>query len=197
MAYTRAPWGTRVEIAVGLADAPTPFDSVLVPGGFVTDGVGLGHAVFGVVGSPEEHATATSFAEDGLGMVLSDYLDMGSGEDRFRANFYHCNARHHTLALVFLGGPTSASKLRHLMLETVSIDNVGMAFDRAVVAGVPVPHGLGKHPNDRMFSFYSVTPAGFQVEFGAGGAIVDDSWPVVRIDRGSVWGHQPFTPATT
>jgi len=197
MAYTHAPWGTRVEIAVDLADAPTPFDSDLVPGGFVTDGVGLGHAVFFIAGGPEEHARATRFAEDGLGMVLSDYLDMGSGEDRFRANFYHCNARHHTLARGFLQTPISTAKLHHLMFETVSIDNVGMAFDRAVAAGVPIPSGLGKHPNDRMFSFCSVTPAGFQVEFGTGGAVVDDFWPVVQIDRVSVWGHQPFTPATT
>jgi len=197
MAYTHAPWGTRVEIAMGLADAPTPFESVLVPGGFVTDGVGLGHAVFFIAGDPEEHAEATRFVEDGLGMVLSDYLDMGAGEDRFRANFYHCNARHHTLALGFVEAPTSTAKLHHLMVETVSVDNVGMAFDRAVAAGVPIPSGLGKHPNDRMFSFYSRTPAGFEVEFGTGGAVVDDSWPVVQIDRVSVWGHQPFTPTTT
>ena len=146
---------------------------------------------------PDDHARAARFAEDGLGMVLSDYVELGTGEHLFRANFYHCNARHHTLALGFLQAPLSPAKLHHLMLETVSTDNVGAAFDRAVAAGVPIPSGLGKHPNDRMFSFYSVTPAGFQVEFGTGGAMIDDSWPVVRYDRVSAWGHQPFTPAVT
>jgi hypothetical protein len=184
-----------VEIAVGLAEAPTPFESALVPGGFVTDGVGLRHAVFFIAGGADEHARPTHLAEDGLGMVLSDFVDIGTGDNRFRANFYHCNARHHSLALGFVQETPSPANLHHLMLETVSIDNVGAAFDRAVAAGIPIPMGLGKHPNDRMFSFYSATPAGFQLKFGTGGAIVDDSWAVVRYNRVSSWGHQPYTPA--
>jgi len=197
LAYTQAPWGTRVELAVGLADASTPFASELMPGGFVTEGLGLGHTVFFIAGGPEEHARAAAFAEDALGMVLSDFYETGEGEDKFRANFYHCNGRHHTLALGFLAESPSPAKLHHVMLETVNADNVGCAFDRAVAAGVPIPNGLGKHLNDRMFGFYSMTPAGFQMELGTGGVIVDDSWPVVRYGRASGWGHQPFTPATT
>ena len=54
------------------------------------------------------------------------------------------------------------------MLETVSQDNVGLAFDRAFKAGLPIANALGKHDNDKMFSFYVVTPAGFQLEFGHG-----------------------------
>ena len=34
---------------------------------------------------------------------------------------------------------------------------------------------LGRHPNDRMFSFYAKTPSGFQFEFGWGGREVDDA----------------------
>jgi hypothetical protein len=41
---------------------------------------------------PDDHARAARFAEDGLGMVLSDYVELGTGEHLFRANFYHCNA---------------------------------------------------------------------------------------------------------
>ena len=197
LAYTQAPWGTRVELAVGLADASTPFASELMPGGFVTEGLGLGHTVFFIAGGPEEHAQAAAFAEEALGMVLSDFYETGEGEDKFRANFYHCNGRHHTLALGFLAESPSPAKLHHVMLETVNADNVGCAFDRAVAAGIRIPNGLGKHLNDRMFGFYSVTPAGFQMELGTGGVIVDDSWPVVRYGRASGWGHQPFTPMTT
>jgi 2,3-dihydroxybiphenyl 1,2-dioxygenase len=197
LAYTQAPWGTRVELAVGLADASTPFASELMPGGFVTEGLGLGHTVFFIAGGPEEHAQAAAFAEEALGMVLSDFYETGEGEDKFRANFYHCNGRHHTLALGFLAESPSPAKLHHVMLETVNADNVGCAFDRAVAAGIRIPNGLGKHLNDRMFGFYSVTPAGFQMELGTGGVIVDDSWPVVRYGRASGWGHQPFTPVTT
>ena len=51
-------------------------------------------------------------------------------------------------------------KLHHVMVETVSQDNVGAAFDRAWKAGLPIANALGKHDNDKMFSFYVVTPAG-------------------------------------
>jgi 2,3-dihydroxybiphenyl 1,2-dioxygenase len=197
LVHTVAPWGTRIEIALGIAEGSMPFASSLMPGGFVTEGVGVGHAVFFVGGGPDEHARAADFAERALGMVLSDFLEMGEDGEKVRVNFYHCNGRHHTLALGFVSTTATPAKLHHLMLETVSADNVGAAFDRAIAAGVPIPSGLGKHPNDRMFSFYSVTPAGFQIELGTGGVIVDDSWPVVRYDRISSWGHQPFTPALT
>ena len=46
LARTTAPWGVDVEIVLGLEDAPTPFASPLVPGGFLTEGVGFGHVVF-------------------------------------------------------------------------------------------------------------------------------------------------------
>ena len=40
------PWGVPVEIVHGLATAREPFDSPLVPGGFLTKGQGFGHVVF-------------------------------------------------------------------------------------------------------------------------------------------------------
>ena len=43
LAHTEAPWGVRVELVQGLQNAATPFASPLVPGGFYTRGVGLGH----------------------------------------------------------------------------------------------------------------------------------------------------------
>jgi hypothetical protein len=79
------------------------------------------------------------------------------------------------------------------MLETVSQDNVGLAFDRAFKAGLPIANALGKHENDKMFSFYVVTPAGFQLEFGYGARTIDEPWTENRrYDRISEWGHQPL-----
>ena len=46
LATTLAPWGVPVEIVTGLEAATTPFDSPLMPGGFLTEGVGFGHVVF-------------------------------------------------------------------------------------------------------------------------------------------------------
>jgi hypothetical protein len=79
------------------------------------------------------------------------------------------------------------------MVETVSQDNVGAAFDRAWSAGLPIANALGKHDNDKMFSFYVVTPAGFQLEFGYGARMIDEPWTGDRrYDRISEWGHQPI-----
>ena len=44
-----------------------------------------------------------------------------------------------------------------------------------------------------MFSFYVVTPAGFQLEFGYGARTIDEPWTDNRrYDRISEWGHQPL-----
>ena len=76
------------------------------------------------------------------------------------------------------------------MLEAASVDEVGMAFDRALRAGVRIQQTLGRHPNDRMFSFYAETPSGFQFEFGWGGRLVDDrDWSPGQYDHISEWGH--------
>ena len=63
MVRTKAPWGVDVEVVLGLVDAAEPFASALVPGGFLTDGVGFGHVVFattaGFVLLPPPHRPAT------------------------------------------------------------------------------------------------------------------------------------------
>ena len=93
---TIAPWGVPVEIVVGLADSSTPFSSTLVPGGFLTEGVGFGHAVFATQDFDESHR----FVTEGLGLGQSDWIEteLAPGIE-LEVRFYHCNARHHTLAL--------------------------------------------------------------------------------------------------
>jgi hypothetical protein len=111
---------------------------------------------------------------------------------RISSHGHHCNPRHHSLALG--AAPIELpQKLHHVMVETVSQDNVGAAFDRAWNAGLPIANAIGKHDNDKMFSFYVVTPAGFQLEFGYGSRTIDDPWTDNRrYDRISEWGHQPI-----
>ncbi len=191
LAWCTAPWGTRIEIALGLQQASAPFASPLVPNGFLTRDVGFGHVVFG---APDLDA-ADRFATKGLGMAQSDWLEMDTGGFTLNVRFYHCNARHHTLAIA--GVPFDLpTKLHHLMLEANAVDDVGNAFDRAFNAKLPIANGLGKHPNDQMFSFYVVTPAGFQLEFGTGARTITEPWTDNRCyDRISGWGHQPVVYA--
>lgn len=192
LARTTAPWGMTVEVVTGLEDASTPWASALVPGGFLTDGVGLGHLV---VATPA-FEDADRFLVDGLGFRQSDWLQMEIAAGiELEAHFYHCNARHHTVAVA--RAPFELpQKLHHVMFETKERDDVGAAFDRAWATDLPIPNGLGRHDNDGMFSFYVASPAGFQVEVGHGARTVTDDWDDNRrYDRISAWGHQPLRGA--
>jgi 2,3-dihydroxybiphenyl 1,2-dioxygenase len=189
LARTGTPWGIPVEIVVGLENAPTPFTSRLVPGGFLTEGVGFGHAVFATTAFDESHR----FLVEGLGLGQSDWLEMEIAAGiELEVRFYHCNERHHTVALA--KAPFDLpQKLHHVMFETNERDDVGAAFDRAWATDLPIPNGLGRHDNDGMFSFYVASPAGFQVEVGHGAKVVGDDWDGNhRYDRISAWGHQPL-----
>src|SRR5947209_87321 len=189
LAYVDAPWGIRVEVAHGLADADQPFGSPLVAGGFVTEDEGFGHVVFATTAFDESHR----FVTEGLGLSQTDWVEteIASGIE-LEIRFYHCNPRHHSLALA--RAPFDLpQRLHHFMVEVADRDDVGYAFDRAWDAGSVIASGLGHHPNDQMFSFYVASPAGFQVEVGHGGRLVTEGWDENRrYDRISDWGHQPL-----
>ena len=100
--------------------------------------------------------------------------------------FLRCNGRHHSLAIA----ESDTGGLVHFMLEAQTLDDVGLALDAAYRGGFKVMRALGRHTNDQMVSFYSRTPAGFDVEFGQGAIEVDEAtWRVSRHDRPSSWGH--------
>jgi biphenyl-2,3-diol 1,2-dioxygenase len=191
MMKTISPWGVPVEVVHGLAAGATTFQSDLMPGGFKTAGMGFGHSVF-MVGDAE---AAHRFVVDGLGMRQTDWLDLAVAPGVVvSGRFYHGNPRHHTLALICPPGPPPPKKMHHFMVETNRTDDVGAAFDRAFAAGHEIPNGLGKHDNDKMFSFYTMTPAGFQIEVGYGAREVGPDWNENRAyDSISQWGHQPVT----
>ena len=185
---TSAPWGVDVEVVLALDEASTPFESAHVPGGFLTEGVGFGHAVFATTAFDASHA----FLVDGLGLAQSDWLEMEIAAGiELEVRFYHCNERHHSIALA--KAPFDMpQKLHHMMFETNERDDVGAAFDRVWATDLAIANGLGRHDNDGMFSFYVVSPAGFQVEVGHGARVVTDPWTDNRrYDRISRWGHQP------
>jgi 2,3-dihydroxybiphenyl 1,2-dioxygenase len=183
-----APWGSAVELALGLQRRAGPPSMPLMPGGFLTASQGFGHVVIATTAFDE----STGFVTAGLGMARTDWLEMEIGPGiELEVHFFHCNARHHSLALA--RAPFELpQKLHHLMFETVDRDDVGRAFDRAFAAGLPLPNGLGRHDNDGMFSFYVASPAGFQVEVGHGARTIEEPWTDDRrYERISAWGHQP------
>ena len=118
--HTVAPWGLRVELVHGLADAGEPFDSPTMRGGFLTDGLGFGHAVFATSAFEASHR----FLVDALGMEQSDWIEREIAEGLgLVVRFYHCNQRHHWIALA--SSPSeSRQRLNHLMFETIDRDDV-------------------------------------------------------------------------
>jgi 2,3-dihydroxybiphenyl 1,2-dioxygenase len=180
------PDGLPVEIYYGATlRTETPFASPAGVAGFVTGGQGLGHVVL----STSDIAAARHFYQDLLGFRLSDTIRMRTGANAsFEMEFYHCNPRHHTLALLPVPTP---KRLHHFMLQVPTLDAVGFALERAQKAGTPIAQTLGRHTNDQMVSFYARTPSGFEVEFGFGALEVDDAtWRVTRHDKPSSWGHK-------
>jgi 2,3-dihydroxybiphenyl 1,2-dioxygenase len=186
------PWGVPLELVHGQADANTPFASASYPDGLVTKGQGFGHFVF-IVGTAEDYEASRRFAIDGLGLKLTDWLRMPiGGEAEMHVSFFHCNPRHHSLAIGFVPMPAVPKRLHHINFEVTQVAAVGMAYERALRASTPLANTLGQHANDGMVSFYSLSPGGWAVEIGATGRIVTEDWADVReYDRISDWGHQP------
>jgi 3,4-dihydroxy-9,10-secoandrosta-1,3,5(10)-triene-9,17-dione 4,5-dioxygenase len=164
---------------------------------FVTGDMGLGHVVLPV---PPGSTAAFDFYTEVLGFRLRDSMRMPAeffggqpGDPPVWFRFLGCNARHHSLALAPVPAPAG---IVHLMVETASLDDVGLALDRCARRGAHVSGTLGRHANDLMVSFYVRTPGGFDVEYGTDGLQVDDaSWITRETTAVSLWGHNFAGPA--
>ena len=180
----RDPAGNPLELYYGPSKAYLPFSSELIRSGFVAENLGLGHAVL----RAQSKAESMAFFIDVLGLRLSDEIICEIYGYPVDIAFLHTNARHHSLAL----GENQPKRIHHLMLEVGHIDDVGACYDRTIRAGLKVVQTLGRHPNDRMVSFYAMTPSGFQFEMGTGGRVVDvERWTPTTYDHISDWGHHP------
>lgn len=178
------PDGLQVELYYGATErSEIPFTSPAGVSGFITGEQGFGHFVL----YTKHEDTKIQFYTDGLGFRLSDTILMGG---KLRLTFLHCNPRHHTVALA--AAPID-KYINHFMVQANSLDDVGFANDRALNLDIPISMGLGCHTNDRMVSFYTKTPSGFDVEFGFGARTVDENWSVAHHDTGSAWGHKRVT----
>ncbi len=173
------PGGNPIELYYGPLLDHAPADTPAVSG-FVTGDMGMGHVIL----SAEDSDAAYDFYTRVLGFVERNTMAHG------RVVFMGCNPRHHTLGITRQKGP---GRLLHLMLEVATLDDVGLALDRAHRLEVPMMHTLGKHTNDRMVSFYVYSPENYAIEFGYDGLRVETPVPTYEITAGAFWGHR-FTP---
>jgi 2,3-dihydroxyethylbenzene 1,2-dioxygenase len=100
--------------------------------------------------------------------------------------FVHCNERDHTFAF----GLPCQGHINHLMLEVDNMDDVFMTYELITRSQYPIAITPGKHANDQMFSFYCVSPSGFQIEIGWGGRPATHQ---SEYYTGDTYGHQ-FQP---
>ncbi len=155
--------------------------------------MGFGHAVLSAPNLDETH----DFYSKLLGLGETDYMHFRFSEDPadpgLGLHFLHAqNPRHHSLALYQGESPGNCV---HLMVEVMNSDEVGCCLDRVLANEVPVTSTLGRHSNDRMLSFYMLTPGGFQMEFGCEGLKMDwTNHTPTRTVPPSIWGHKFQTP---
>jgi 2,3-dihydroxybiphenyl 1,2-dioxygenase len=189
-AWFADPEGNRIELCHGLRDATEPFQSELMPAGFKTGALGMGHYVL----ITDDRLTLARFYTETLGMRLSDTATDREPIGEVSVSFLRATPRHHTVGFAQAPIPFPR-RLHHIMIEANDLDDVGASYERALAAGAPIANHLGRHLNDRMFSYYVVSPLGFFIEVGQGGLEVDEAtWRVEHVDRFHSWGHRPGLP---
>lgn len=189
IAVCKDPSGNGVELHWGRVVDYQPFTSPVGVSGFVTGDMGLGHVVL-----PAHNLDETlGFYKGLLGFSDTDYIRVPLSPEpdgpAAQVHFLHCNNnRHHSVALTDMPQPAGAV---HVMVEALTLDDVGYALDRIKASGTHLSASLGRHTNDRMLSFYVRTPNGFDIEFGTGGWQVDWSTYVATTSlKDSAWGHE-------
>lgn len=180
------PDGNVVELVTGLAPADRAFASEAFPDGFCTGDEGFGHLALVTHQVP----AMERFYVDVLGFGVTERLATRVGPLDVAGVFLHCNRRHHTLALFDL---PLAKRLHHFMLQAPGVRDIGVAHERALALKVPMSLGLGQHPApESTFSFYGLTPSGFDFEIGAGSQPIEPArWEVRHTQQASAWGHKP------
>ncbi len=173
-------WGRKLDYVPLVSPAGV---NRFVTGDEYTGDMGFGHAV---LPAPETDATR-DFYTDLVGFAVCDTLHLEALQSR--VIFMHAdNPRQHSLALYSDGHPAGVV---HIMVEVETLDEVGLALDRAKQAGHHIVSSLGRHVNDNMCSFYVMAPGGIAVEYGYDGLLVD--WerhtPTVSTE-GDLWGHE-------
>lgn len=180
------PSGNRHELSYGYTGGESPFVSPVGVAGFKTGAQGMGHTVLPTL----NFDASLAFFRDVLGFGLSDVFNFQPGPDApvIRIYFLHAGAgRHHSLALAEMPSPSGCV---HIMVEVNEKDDVDRGEVRREKAGAKLMATLGQHENDKMTSFYMLTPSNFALEYGWGGISVEPGvWETTYTKQVSIWGH--------
>jgi len=189
LAAASDPAGNSFEIFHGANEASETFLSPAGVSKFVTGELGMGHVVYGTLAFDETRA----FYGDIMGFGESDIpeIEVGPpGTPKMGTCFMHAaTGRHHSVALLQMPEPPTGCV--HIMVEAGELADVEAGYERMKEAQVPESASLGKHTNDQVTSFYMQSPAGFDVEFGWGGLVLDpETWETTAHIKMDEWGHE-------
>ena len=180
------PSGNRHELRFGVTGKTSPFKSPIGVKGFKTGWQGAGHTVLPSL----QFDASLKFFRDVLGFGLSDVFNFKPAPEApaMRIYFLHAHSgRHHSLALAEMPNPAGCV---HMMVEVNDKADVDAAELRREKHGVKLMATMGQHENDKMTSFYMMTPGNFALEYGWGGISVDpQTWEATETQRVSIWGH--------
>ncbi len=183
--FTCPHTGVRMELTVGNEVVFNPrFMPTRALTGFKTADLGLGHVVLYVT---SDIKAVADFYVRTLGFGISDWVVSPEGVPL--AVFLHCNARHHSMALIFY--PPAPRKIQHVFFETNSLDDIGTTYDLCQQREIAAT-GIGRHPNDQSVSFYFRNPSRWFIEYGWDLRTVDPQNLTVEsyvLRPGMSWGH--------
>lgn len=180
------PSGNPLELYWGHVVAGTPFVSPVGTSHFITGEGGMGHVV---LPAPKLKDTRAFYLKH-LGFGDSDEMRIPIEGGSLGLHFMHAaGPRHHTVAVGEFPHPAG---LIHVMIEAPTLDDVGLALDRVLKAGIHLSSTLGRHTNDKMVSFYVRSPSGFDVEYGCGGLLTPDwsAFTPTITQKEDLWGHK-------
>ncbi len=177
--YFNDPQGNRIELVYSPMKDTEHFKPSRPISGFKTGALGMGHIVLYV----KDFDKVVPFYKNLLGFKISDYSNTP-----ISLCFFHVNGRHHSMALF----GSNKQGFHHFMVEYNNLDDVGQGYDLLQYKDNAIAYTMGRHTNDYMTSFYSITPSGFFVENGWGGRIIDpNTWqPIETFEGPSFWGHE-------
>jgi 2,3-dihydroxybiphenyl 1,2-dioxygenase len=179
------PEGLRIEI-VDRTASHSAYEPPRHGCTYKTGALGVGHFTF----QTADLDRFERYYVDALGLDVTDYNDLLlMAGVRVRVGFYRANPRHHSVGCASLGVPTQ-QRMNHFFLELPDHESVWCAFERIQEAGFSIAHEIGVHPNDNLFTFYVISPSGFQAEIGAEGRLVETPEPVVTHRGMARWGHR-------
>lgn len=189
----KGPKGLALELFVEAQQSDVPLQ--MLSSGFHTGSAGMGHVAI----TSRRPIKMQRFWQEIFDARLSDYIEQVISGLTLDITFLRLNERHHSVAIAAtreVSLDPIRTKVQHMNLEALSLEDLSSAFIRCRQLGYTMAHEIGQHPNDKELSFYVISPSGFEIELGWNALAVDEAtWQPTTHYAISSWGHKPPNPS--